>query len=115
MPNILKNMKDDYLGFSGMVVSALRYCLGRRTYMPSLVIGFVSKIIPDLETRDLSVIRRDILEHGKTSWSISDEVETVDDRGLYKSCYGDDCDYIVWMQFLSKIEAELDSRGELHE
>ena len=115
LSNIEKQIEKDYLGFSGTIVSALRYCLGRRTYMPSLVTGFVSTIIPDLQTKDLSIIRRDILEQGEHSWVTSGDTETVDERGLYKSAYGDDCDYIVWMQFLKKIETELDKREVAYE
>ena len=111
MNNIAKHIENDYLGFSGMIISALRYCLGRRTYMPSLVTGFVSVILSDLQTKDLVIIQRDLIEHGRVSWSVNKD-ETVDDRGLYKSAYGDDCDYITWMKFLKKVEDDIASRED---
>lgn len=115
MSNIEKQIENNYLGFSGTIISALRYSIGRRTYMPSLVTGFVSSIIPDLQTKDLCIIHRDILDQGRHSWVTSGDPETADERGLYKSAYGDDCDYVVWMQFLEKIESELDKREVTYE
>ena len=106
------NIKENYIGFSGTVISALRYCLGRRTYMPSLVIGFVTPYLPEMETKDLYVIQRDIVEHGKFVIRSDKEGLTYDDRGLCKQCYGDECDYKTWMDFLEKVEAELYNRKE---
>jgi hypothetical protein len=106
------NIKENYMGFSGTVISALRYCLGRMTYMPSLVIEFVTPYLQEMETKDLYVIQRDIVEHGKFVVTPQKVTLTYDERGLCKECYGDECDYRTWMDFLEKVEAELYNRKE---
>lgn len=111
MSNMTKQIEKNYLGFSGTIISALRYCLGRRTYMPSLVIGFVKPYIPKLKEKDLIVIRRDIYEQGRSYFPNPTLSTNVDERGFNKESFGDDCDYISWMQFLNDIEKELEKRG----
>ena len=46
--------------FGCIVNSALRYALGRYTYMPSVVMGFVRKYLDVLDTRTVSVMIEDI-------------------------------------------------------
>lgn len=47
--------------FGSVLVCAVRYALGRRTYMPSVVADFVSSIAGELSVRTLTVIKNDIL------------------------------------------------------
>lgn len=46
--------------FESVLICALRYCLGRQTYMPSIIIAFVRPMLSALSIRALSVIVRDI-------------------------------------------------------
>lgn len=73
-----------------ILICAVRYCLGRETYMPHLVIGFIVPLIPHLENRVLSVMTRDIRE---------------------APSYGMDCDEKAWMDFLCKLCIEAEKRG----
>lgn len=99
---------EDYLGFSSSLICSVRYCLGRRTYMPSIIISYISKYINQISVQTLSIMKRDIIEHGQTYYKNESE---KDDRGLYVACYGDKCDYVDWMRFLELIEKELEKRG----
>lgn len=50
---------DDF----GMVLNcAVRYAIGRQTYMPSVVIGFITPLIPFLNDKTLWCFDRDITE-----------------------------------------------------
>lgn len=71
-------------------ICAVRYCLGRCTYMPKLVTDFILPYIPYLENRTLSVMMRDIQE---------------------APSYGMDCDRTMWMYFLQKLQYEADKRS----
>jgi len=46
--------------FGCIVNSALRYAIGRRTYMPSVVMSFIRKHIDALDSRTISVMIADI-------------------------------------------------------
>ena len=80
----------DDTDLGAVLICAVRYCLGRATYMPSLVTSFITPYIPHLENRTLSVMMRDIQE---------------------APSYGMDCDRKMWMSFLQKLQHEADKRG----
>lgn len=46
--------------FCTILICAIRYCLGRRTYMPSLVTDIIRPLLPHLDDKTLSVMRGDI-------------------------------------------------------
>lgn len=48
--------------FELMMISALRYAIGRYTYMPSVTIEYIRYLIPQLSTNTLFVMKRDIDE-----------------------------------------------------
>ena len=48
--------------FELMMISALRYAIGRYTYMPSVTIGYIHYLIPQLSAKTLFVMKRDIEE-----------------------------------------------------
>lgn len=75
--------------FGALCTCAIRYCIGRRTYMPSLIIDYLTPLIPKLETRTLVVIATDI--RGATN-------------------LGDDCDAAAWNRFLSTVDEEIEKR-----
>ena len=50
--------------FTGIIICAVRYCLGRQTYMPGLVIGWIKRNMDGkFDLSDINVMRRDIAEH----------------------------------------------------
>ena len=77
----------------GVVLNcAIRYCLGRQTYMPSLVTDIIRPLLPHLDDKTLRVMRTDI------TVAESFGNETVDKP--------------VWMRFLDDIEQEICRRKE---
>ncbi len=48
--------------FELMMISALRYAIGRYTYMPSVTIGYIRYLIPELSVNTLFTMKRDIDE-----------------------------------------------------
>ena len=70
---------------------AVRYSLGRQTYMSSLVQQFINRNLKQIDSYSLAVMARDIKEapnYGN---------ETIDKPG--------------WMNFLAVLEKELKDRG----
>ena len=48
--------------FELMMISALRYAIGRYTYMPSITIDYIRYLIPQLSPKTLFIMKRDIDE-----------------------------------------------------
>lgn len=76
--------------FETILICAERYALGRRSYMPSLVIGYITPLLPRLSKKTLAVLAKDI--SGASYWGD----ETID-----KPC---------WMKFLADVWAVLTER-----
>ena len=70
---------------------AVRYCIGRRTYMPKLVMDVIRPLLPALTE--------------KTLWCFEWDIEGADN-------YGADYDEEEWMRFLSEVKAEIARRNE---
>lgn len=85
---ILIPAKDD--DFGAVCNCAVRYSLGRMTYMPSIVVGFIKPLLPKLNNRTLWCFERDIEGAGS---------------------YGDEqIDKPLWMGFLAAVKAEIAAR-----
>lgn len=71
--------------YEHIVISAVRYALGRMTYIVELVVNYVLEQIEEDKLSDycLSIIARDI--------------KTTDNLGM-------DCDEKLWLKLLDKIE-----------
>lgn len=79
--------------FETILICAVRYACGRRTYVPSTVIKFIAPLLPQLSERTLAVIERDIAEAGKFGG------------------WGDEyIDKPLWMEFLECVRAEIGKR-----
>ena len=78
--------------FCAILVCAIRYCLGRQTYMPSLVIDFIRPLLPHLDDKTLSIIENDI--------------RNAESYGSEK------IDKPIWVRFLSEVEEEICRRKE---
>ena len=48
--------------FELMMISALRYAIGRYTYMPNVTIEYIRYLIPQLSAKTLFIMKRDIDE-----------------------------------------------------
>ena len=77
--------------FGTICICAVRYALGRETYMPSLVQHFVIRNLNLIDGYSLAVMARDVKE------APSYGNETIDKPG--------------WMNFLAVLEKELKDRG----
>lgn len=76
--------------FQAVLNCAVRYALGRETYMPHLVISFITPLIPYLDNRTLYVFKQDL--------------ESTTN-------YGDpNIDAPAWKKFLELITNELSKR-----
>lgn len=51
--------------FETMLVCAMRYAIGRGSYMPSIVIDYIRFLLPQLSINTLFVMQRDIREEAE--------------------------------------------------
>ena len=83
-------LNDD--NFGAVLICAVRYSIGRMTYMPRLVQDFIRPLLPYLSSKTLYVMERDISE---------------------ASSYGDpSIDEPDWMRFLSEVRNARKAREE---
>lgn len=94
--DVPKGMVDSTNDDFGAVCNcAVRYCLSRQSYMPSLVCGYIAPLLPKLTDRTLDCFERDIAERKKTSFD-----------------FGDSCDYETWDAFYKAVCKEIEGRKE---
>lgn len=79
--------------FGAVCNCAVRYCLGRRSYMPSLVCGYLTPLLSELDDNTLACFKRDIDERKKDGFG-----------------FGDACDYETWEQFYKAVRKEIERR-----
>lgn len=79
--------------FGAVCNCAVRYCLGRRSYMPSLVCGYITPLLPELTDKTLDCFERDIAERKRTGFD-----------------FGDSCDYETWDAFYKAVCNEIEGR-----
>ena len=88
-PITIKITPDQVDFFGAVLTCAVRYCLGRATYMPGLVTDWIMEHCHGLLTRKtMSVMKRDIYE-----------AEQRNDLGM-------DCDARMWKRFRAWLEEE---------
>lgn len=81
--------------FGAVCNCAVRYCLGRRSYMPSLVCRYIISLLPELTKKTLDCFERDIAERKRTGFG-----------------FGDSCDYETWDAFYKAVCKEIEGRKE---
>ena len=82
--------------FETILLCAVRYAIGRRTYIPSLVIDYITTLLPYLSEDVLKLIADEIIG-----------------RYTYEGALGDEMiDRPYWKQFLRKIRLEIGGRHE---
>lgn len=79
--------------FGAVCNCAVRYCLGRRSYMPSLVCRYIISLLPELTDKTLDCFERDIAERKRTGFD-----------------FGDSCDYETWDAFYKAVCTEIERR-----
>ena len=82
--------------FETILLCAVRYAIGRRTYIPSLVIDYITPLLPYLSDNTLRLIANEIIEHYTYEGGLGDEK----------------IDRPYWEQFLRKIRLEIGGRNE---
>lgn len=86
--------RDD--DFGGAVLNcAVRYALGRETYMPRLVMEEITPMLPDCSDKTLRVFERDI-----SDWLLRDKGWTT-----YENSYAAD-----WALFSEAVRTEIERR-----
>lgn len=91
-PNI--DLTDD--DFTCILTAAIRYTLGRETYMPMLVTSYIRPLLPYLTNKALSLFEKDIREQGNMD---------------YERAYGDPLiDRPVWDKFYADVVCEMKKR-----
>ena len=86
------DLQDDLFGT--ILNCAVRYAIGRRTYMPGLVIDFITPLIPHLSDKTLWCFDQDVTE---ARWNGGYGDPKIDEPG--------------WMKFHGAVRAERAKRG----
>lgn len=81
--------------FESILICAVRYAIGRQTYIPSLVIDYITPLLPYLSYWILGLMAAEIIDHN------------------YEGGLGDEkIDKPYWLEFLRKIRLEMEGRNE---
>ena len=81
--------------FETILICAVRYAIGRKTYIPSLVIDYITPLLPYLSDNTLRLIANEITEYEGYEGGLGDEK----------------IDRPYWLNFKRKILAEMERRG----
>lgn len=74
--DVPKGMVDPTNDDFGVVCNcAVRYCLSRQSYMPSIVCRYIVPLLPELTDRTLDCFERDIAERKKTGFDFGDSCD----------------------------------------
>ena len=97
-PNKPKSPKIDLTDndFTCILAAAIRYTLGRESYMPMLVTDYIRPLLPYLTDKALRIFERDIREQGNMG---------------YERAYGDPLiDKPTWDRFYTDVVCEMEKR-----
>lgn len=81
--------------FGAVLNCAVRYCIGRQTYMPSLAVGFITPLLPYVNDKTLRCFERDLSD---ATYFGNESIDTQ-----------------LWMQFKANVKYELNRRDEANE
>lgn len=84
--------------FALILLCAVRYGLGRRTYITDAISSYIKPLIPMLDTKDLILIKADIDRQKESKFT---------DKPL-----GDKCDEQAWLSLEKAVDEELSKREE---
>lgn len=80
---------------SVLITCAVRYALGRQSYMPSSVVDEIKPLLSEMSKRNLTVMRTDLKE--------------------YMEHVNNDWNYPYWLELLTEVETELERRETLEQ
>ena len=89
----ISEIRDD--NFGAVLNCAVRYAVGRRSYMPYLVTSYITPLVPDLSTKTLWAIRNDINDAAK--------FDGLGDPSI---------DAPLWLALRDSVQRELIKRGK---
>lgn len=90
MPKNKPNMIEVDETFGQMMLSAVRYALGRQTYIVSTTVSYIMFLVPQLDNQTIACMERDIRETKNYGSETIDKPE--------------------WMKLLSALQAEMTNR-----
>lgn len=68
------NIEIPQIDFATLCICALRYCHGRQTYMPSLIMRIVGEYLPEMTERDINIMLNDCITPPDKDWESWKEV-----------------------------------------
>ena len=83
--------------FGALLICAVRYCLGRHTYMPNLIIGYITPLLPCISDNTLRCMDADLNK-----------------PELYGGFGDEKIDEPTWVRFHNCIRKEIEQRRENH-
>lgn len=89
---IIIDLREAYL----LAVCAVRYSLGRMTYIVSDTCQFVTRMLPWFHEGQKQVLARDICDHARYGYS-----------------FGHECDRVLWMKLLDDLNEGLPKKQVL--
>ena len=81
--------------FGAILICAVRYCLGRQTYMPGLIIGYITPLLPRISDKTLRCMETDLSK-----------------PDLYGGFGNEKIDEPIWIKFRSNVQEEIQRRKE---
>ena len=87
------DIKDE--DFGAILICAVRYCLGRQTYMPGLLIGYITPLLPRISDKTLRCMETDLSK-----------------PDLYGGFGNEKIDEPIWIKFRSNVQEEIQRRKE---
>jgi hypothetical protein len=85
--------------FEEMLIGAERYACGRRTYIVSDAVSYITSLLPHLSENTLRVFRNDMAD-----------MYGMEERSGNHEIWGDSCDKTEWDKFTSAVIAEIQKR-----
>ena len=96
--------------FEAILICAERYACGRESYMPSLVIDYITPLLPRLSIKTLGVLNEDMQRVDEMD-KRTEGVEIV--PGMRHGAFGNDrIDKPGWMRFWKAVRDEISRRQE---
>ena len=87
------DIKDE--DFGAVLICAVRYCLGRQTYMPGLITGYITPLLPHISDKTLRCMETDLSK-----------------PDLYGGFGNEKIDEPIWIKFRSNVQEEIQRRKE---
>ena len=87
------DIKDE--DFGAVLICSVRYCLGRQTYMPGLIIGYITPLLPRISDNTLRCMETDLSK-----------------PDLYGGFGHEKIDEPIWIKFLCNVQEEIQRRKE---